>query len=106
MGWRKLKKHCLDTGYTEDAIYSKIKRGDLPQGIVWIKAPDGKILISEEGFEKWALGMLPANTKASARDRNRRLKLISTTTESAANRASKPSPRLPTFDAPPHLDAI
>ena len=106
MGWRKLKKHCLDTGYTEDAIYSKIKRGDLAEHIVWIKAPDGKILISEEGFEKWALGLLPANSKASARHRIRQLKSTSTTTGNGASHASKASPRQPIFEEQPLSEAI
>lgn len=45
-----------ESGYTEDAIRSKIKRGEWLEGAVWIKAPDGRILIDKEGFEKWAIG--------------------------------------------------
>lgn len=45
------------TGYTPDAIRSKIKRGDWLEGHVWIKAPDGRILIDVEGYEQWATGL-------------------------------------------------
>jgi hypothetical protein len=44
------------TGYTEDAIRTKIKRGDWLEGVVWIKAPDGRNLIDLEGYETWATG--------------------------------------------------
>ncbi len=29
------------SGYTPDAVRSKIKRGDWLEGAVWVKAPDG-----------------------------------------------------------------
>jgi len=41
------------TGYTEDAIRSKIKRGDWPRGHEWVKAPDGRILIDVVGYNAW-----------------------------------------------------
>jgi hypothetical protein len=44
------------TGYTEDAIRAKIKRGEWLEGRVWIKAPDGRNLIDMEGYELWATG--------------------------------------------------
>lgn len=44
------------SGYSPDAVRSKIKRGDWLEGIVWIKAPDGRILIDLEGYEKWVSG--------------------------------------------------
>ena len=31
------------TGYTPDAIRSKIKRGDWLEGAVWQRAPDGRV---------------------------------------------------------------
>lgn len=42
------------SGYTPDAVRSKIKRGDWLEGAVWVKAPDGRILIDIEGYEQWA----------------------------------------------------
>lgn len=44
------------SGYTPDAVRSKIKRGDWLEGAVWIKAPDGRILIDLEGYERWVTG--------------------------------------------------
>lgn len=44
------------TGYSEDAINSKIKRGEWLEGVVWIKGPDGRRLIDIEGYERWATG--------------------------------------------------
>lgn len=41
------------TGYTPDATRSKIKRGDWLEGAVYIKAPDGRVLIDIEGYEWW-----------------------------------------------------
>lgn len=44
------------SGYTEDAIRSKIRDGVWLLGFVWIKAPDGRILISTDGYRRWAEG--------------------------------------------------
>ena len=46
------------TGYTPDAIRSKIKRGDWLEGAVWQRAPDGRVLIDLQGYEKWVEGSL------------------------------------------------
>ncbi len=42
------------TGYSEKAIRRKIEEGHWVEGREWRKAPDGHILISLKGFEKWA----------------------------------------------------
>jgi len=52
----KLSLFCAQSGYTEDAVYSKIKRGDWPEGVVYFKVPDGDIIINIEGFEAWVEG--------------------------------------------------
>jgi hypothetical protein len=44
------------SGYTPDAVRSKIKRGDWLEGTVWLKAPDGRVLIDLEGYEAWVVG--------------------------------------------------
>lgn len=44
------------SGYSEDAIRSKIKRGDWLEGDVCVKAPDGRILICTEAYERWVTG--------------------------------------------------
>ena len=51
-----IEKFCDFSGYTPDAVRSKIKRGDWLEGAVWVKAPDGRILIDTEGYDKWASG--------------------------------------------------
>ena len=51
--WLTIDKFSAESGYTPDAIRSKIKRGDWLEGHVWIKAPDGRILINTEGYDKW-----------------------------------------------------
>ena len=53
MRWLTIKKFCELSGYTVNAVRSKIKRGDWLEGQVWIKAPDGRNLIDVEGYEKW-----------------------------------------------------
>jgi hypothetical protein len=47
------------SGYSEKAIRNRIAKGVWLQGDIWIKAPDGRILISIEGIERWAEGQLP-----------------------------------------------
>lgn len=44
------------TGYTVDAVNAKIKRGQWLQGQLWVKAPDGRILIDLVGYTEWAAG--------------------------------------------------
>jgi hypothetical protein len=54
--WLTIKKFAAESGYTPDAIRSKIKRGDWLENKVWKKGPDGRILISTEGYEEWLTG--------------------------------------------------
>lgn len=51
-----IEKFCAESGYTPDAVRTKIQRGVWLEGAVWIKAPDGRILIDTEGYERWASG--------------------------------------------------
>jgi hypothetical protein len=59
--WLTIDKFCSESGYTPDAVRSKIKRGDWLEGRVWIKAPDGRILIDTEGYEKWVTSQASAS---------------------------------------------
>jgi hypothetical protein len=43
----------LVTGYSVKAMQRKIERGDWPEGKVWRRAPDGRILIDITGYQKW-----------------------------------------------------
>ena len=42
------------TGYTQKAAETKISRGIWLQGREYVQAPDGRILMDMEGFNKWA----------------------------------------------------
>lgn len=44
------------TGYTEPAVRAKIKEGVWIEGRVYRKAPDGRILMDLEGYERWVEG--------------------------------------------------
>lgn len=46
-------KFCELTGYTEDAVKSKRRDGVWLGGQLWVKAPDGRILMDLEGYEEW-----------------------------------------------------
>lgn len=41
------------TGYTQLAIEKKIEKGVWVEGREWKKAPDGRRLISLEGYKRW-----------------------------------------------------
>lgn len=41
------------SGYSEGAIRTKISRGIWLEDCVWARAPDGRQLISIQGYEKW-----------------------------------------------------
>ena len=41
------------TGYSKDAIRTKIRGGVWPERQVWLKAPDNRLLIDMEGYERW-----------------------------------------------------
>ena len=41
------------TGYSVKAMERKIERGDWPEGKLWKRAPDGRILIVMMGYQKW-----------------------------------------------------
>lgn len=52
-------KFAAESGYTEDAIRTKIKNGVWLMGSVWIKAPDGRNLIDVQGYERWVESVIP-----------------------------------------------
>lgn len=51
--YQTIKKFAETSGYTERAIRTKISDGTWPIQQVWFRAPDGKPLISVEGYEEW-----------------------------------------------------
>lgn len=54
--YRTIKRFAAQSGYTEAAIRTKIKRGVWLQDHVWKRAPDGRQLIDLVGYEKWVEG--------------------------------------------------
>lgn len=56
MHWVLIKKLVELTGYTDDAIRAKIKRGVWRYDIHWRKAPDGRILFNLLAIKEWIEG--------------------------------------------------
>jgi hypothetical protein len=48
-----IKKLSDESGYSENALRSKIARGDFAEGIHYIKSPDGRVQFYVEAYEKW-----------------------------------------------------
>ena len=48
----KIAKFCTLTGWTEDAVRGRMKRGDWIDGREYVKVGN-TILISIKGYEKW-----------------------------------------------------
>ncbi len=56
MKYVTIKKLAELTGYSEDAIRAKIKKGIWRMGEHWIKARDGRIHVIVEAIERWIEG--------------------------------------------------
>ena len=82
-----IPKFCAESGYTEDAVRTKLRDGVWGEGEVWVKAPDNRILIDVQGYEKWVEtgGELKVHRKAPSKSR-------SCTTGFAVGSASRSSP--------------
>ena len=68
--WVTISRAEQLTGYTEKAIRAKIAEGVWPEGVVWKRAPDGRVLISTKGYDAWAEGrvfeLLAAPSKSTS----------------------------------------
>ncbi len=53
MNWVTIKKLSELCGYSEEAIRAKIKKGQWHIETHYVKAPDGRILVSIKEVEKW-----------------------------------------------------
>lgn len=51
--WVTIKKFVELTGYSEDAVRAKIKTGVWRQGEHLAKAPDGRILMNLQAYNRW-----------------------------------------------------
>ena len=61
-----IKKFSALSGYSEAAIRTKISRGVWLEDQVWVRAPDDRVLIDIEGYEKWVAGQESAPVVAQA----------------------------------------
>ena len=51
--WVLINRLAEITGYSEDAVRHKVKNGTWMQGRIWRKAPDGRIFVNVDEFERW-----------------------------------------------------
>jgi hypothetical protein len=58
MKWVRIKKAAELSGYSEKAIRRKIGDGVWLKDVIWVKAPDGRILISPDAIDEWAEGVV------------------------------------------------
>jgi hypothetical protein len=63
-------KFCELTGYTEDAVKSKRRDGVWLAGQLWIKAPDGRILMDLEGYEAWVESAHESESRTAPRSKS------------------------------------
>jgi hypothetical protein len=56
MRWVLIKLLTQQSGYTENAIRAKIKKGVWLEGRHWRKAPDGRIHFNLEAIQSWIEG--------------------------------------------------
>ena len=54
--WVLIKKLGEMTGYTEQAIRAKVKKGVWISGVHWRKAPDGHLFFSPTAIAAWIEG--------------------------------------------------
>tara|TARA_R110002012_G_scaffold162546_2_gene324801 strand:- start:37 stop:315 length:279 start_codon:yes stop_codon:yes gene_type:complete len=51
--YKTIRQFALESGYTQEAIRTKIKRGVFREDEVWVRSPDNRQLISIKGFNEW-----------------------------------------------------
>ncbi|MBF0427232.1 MAG: excisionase [Magnetococcales bacterium] len=56
--WVTIKKLSELTGYSQDAIRHKMSGGVWPEGVIWRKAPDNRVMINLREYERWVEGQI------------------------------------------------
>lgn len=56
LDWITIARFCAITGYSDDAVRAKMQQGVWREGTLWKKAPDGRVLISQIGYDLWVEG--------------------------------------------------
>ena len=51
--YKTVRQFASESGYSEEAIRTKISRGVFREDEVWVRSPDNRVLISIEGFNVW-----------------------------------------------------
>lgn len=64
-----IRKFSEESGYTEKVIYNKVNDGTWHENEVWNRAPDGRVLIDKEGYERWVRGEFSPQQRAGKRPR-------------------------------------
>lgn len=59
-GWVVISKLTELTGYSDDAIRAKKKRGDWAEGRHWRKAPDNRVIFHVPSIQAWMEGRCDA----------------------------------------------
>src|SRR3569623_3842911 len=62
--YKTIPKFAEESGYTEHAIRTKFRDGVWRESEVWVKAPDGRILIIVEGYKSWVETALVSDAQA------------------------------------------
>ena len=51
--YKTIRQFASESGYSEEAIRTKISRGVFRENEVWVRSPDSRVLISIQGFNLW-----------------------------------------------------
>jgi hypothetical protein len=49
----RINKFCEETGYSDQAIYEKVRDGVWRENVHYRRAPDGHVLVDLEAYEAW-----------------------------------------------------
>lgn len=60
---KRIPLFCQETGYSEKAVTRKIEDGVWVEGREYVRAPDGRLLIDMDGFNRWARQSQPKETE-------------------------------------------
>lgn len=57
MNWVTVKRLSQLSGYSEEAIRQKKKKGIWVEGVHWKKAPDNRIVFNTNSIDRWLSGI-------------------------------------------------
>jgi len=71
LNYLTVKKFCSESGYTEKAIYEKIRQKIWKENEQWTQAPDGRKLIIVNGYERWVEMAMASNQHQKVASKSR-----------------------------------